>query len=122
MNHDTPIKRTTQTAADEDTNRVGSFSKRLDDLSQETPSSPSHPSTAPSDRIGPVLERAAQRVDASLHSASDKAREVVLRSNRSASGYLQSCESFVIDRPISAIALAAVSGAAITAFVLTLAR
>lgn len=113
MNHDTNIKRSDQAASDVYANRAGSTAGQSTEIFPDRRSSPALGTGSDVHQQKPGFHRVAERVDATMHAASEKARTAVNRTNRAVADYTRACESFVSRRPLSALTLAAASGAAL---------
>jgi ElaB/YqjD/DUF883 family membrane-anchored ribosome-binding protein len=118
MNHDSNIAKQTHDTVDKYASRIGNSAERAADTAQDALSAVSDKVESVRDQIKPTVSRMADRVDAMAQSAADGVRDTSRRAGRAMTGYVHACESYVVEQPMKAIAIAAASGAAITMLVM----
>jgi ElaB/YqjD/DUF883 family membrane-anchored ribosome-binding protein len=70
------------------------------------------------DEVKPAVDRWVARGEQMASSAIAGTRETGARAKRAVTGYVNACESYVVEQPMKSVAIAAAAGAAIAALVM----
>ena len=97
------IEGAVDTVSDAAHDAVNSVSTKLDSLT---------------DQAKPAVDRFVARGQAMAHNAMDSTREAGARAKKAVSSYASSCESYVTEQPMKAVAIAAAAGATIAALLM----